>query len=158
MRDDKLILSSSLVMTSGAVTNVTSTNVLNMGPLATGNLYRNLGADDLYLFTRVETTPTSTGSATLSIKLVGDNNSGMTSTALVVQQISLVPVASITAGTLYQTAIPRGTNIEQYLQVENNVATAPFSAGGALTQWIGPQGSAGTWYAYAQKSGEDNSF
>lgn len=158
MRDHKLMLSESLITTSGAVTNVTSTNVLNMGPLASGNLYRNLGPDDLYLFTRVETTPTSTGSATLSIKLVSDNNSGMTSTSLVVQQNSLIAVAAITAGTIYKTPIPRGVNIEQFLQVENNIATAPFSAGGLLTQWIGPAGSDGTWYAYNQNAGETNSY
>ena len=158
MRDNKLMVSESLVLTSGATTNVTSGTVLNMGPLASGNLYRNLGPDDLYFFTRVETTPTSTGSATLAIKLVGDNNSGMTSTALVVSQLAATAVASITAGTIYKTPIPRGTNIEQFLQAEYNVATAPFSAGGNVTSWIGPEGSVGEWYAYNQNAGETNSY
>lgn len=158
MRDQKLMLSESLVTSSGAVTNVTSTNVLDMGPLATNNLYRQLGPDDLYFFTRIESTPTSTGSATLSIKLTCDNNTGMTSTALVCQQTSLLAVASVTAGTVYQTPIPRGVNIERYLQAETAWATAPASAGGTVTQWIGPAGSIGAWYAYAQRTGEDNSF
>lgn len=158
MRDNKLFFSESLVTSSGAVTNVTSTNVLDMGPLASGNLYRNLGTSDLALFTRIESTPTSTGSATLSIKLVGDNNTGMTSTALIAQQLSLAAVATVTAGKIYKTQLPRGVNMERYWQTENAWATAPASAGGAITQWIGPADSAGEWTAYDQNSGETNSF
>lgn len=155
LRDHKLVFSDAQVLTSGAVTNVTSTNVLDMGPLATGNLYRNLATSDLYLMTRIESTATSTGSATLSIKLVCDNNTGMTSTALVVQVSSLVAVASVTAGLRYVTPLPR-VNIERYLQVEYNVATAPFSAGGTVTTFLTDRPD--DWYAYAQKTGEDNSF
>lgn len=158
MLDNKLVFADSLVLTAGAVTNVTSTNVIDMGPLASGNLYRNLGEADLYLFTRIESTPTSTGSATLSIKLVGDNNTGMTSTALIAQASSLVAVASITAGLIYKTPLARGVNMERYLQVEYNVATAPFSAGGNVSSWIGPADSAGSWYGYNQNPAETNSF
>ena len=158
MLDNKLVLADSLVLTAGAVTNVTSTNVLDMGPLASGNLYRNLGNADLYLFTRIESTATSTGSATLSIKLVGDNNTGMTSTALIVTQATTVAVANVTAGTIYKTPLPRGTNMERYLQVEYNVATAPFSAGGNVSSWIGPADSTGDFYAYNQNAAETNSF
>lgn len=158
MLDQKLVLADSLVLTSGAVTNVTSTNVLDMGPLASGNLYRNLGPSDLYLFTRIESTPTSTGSATLAIKLVGDNNSGMTSTALIVQNLTATAVASLAAGNLYKTPLPRGTNMERYWQVEYTVATAPFSAGGNVSSWIGPADSVGDFYAYNQNAGETNSF
>lgn len=158
MLDNKLVLADSLSLTSGAVTNVTSTNVLDMGPVASGNLYRNFGASDLYLFTRIESTATSTGSATLSIKLVGDNNSGMTSTALIVQQATTVAVANVTAGTIYKTPLPRGVNMERYWQVEYNVATAPFSAGGNVSSWIGPADSTGEFYAYNQNAGETNSF
>lgn len=158
MLDQKLIFADSLVTSSGAVTNVTSTNVIDMGPLASGNLYRNLGASDLYLFTRIESTPTSTGSATLAIKLVGDNNSGMTSTALIVQQLATTVIASVTAGLIYKTPLPRGVNMERYLQVEYTWATAPASAGGNVSSWIGPADSTGDWYAYNQTAGETNSF
>jgi hypothetical protein len=158
MLDNKLVFADSLVLTAGAVTNVTSTNVIDNGPLASGNLYRNLGSSDLALFTRIESTPTSTGSATLSIKLVGDNNTGMTSTALIAQVSSLVAVASVTAGLIYKTPLPRGVNMERYMQVEYNVATAPFSAGGNVSSWIGPADSVGEFYAYNQNTGETNSF
>jgi hypothetical protein len=158
MLDQKLVFSDSLVLTAGAVTNVTSTNVIDMGPQASGNLYRNLGSSDLALFTRIESTATSTGSATLTIKLVGDNNTGMTSTALIATQASLVAVAGITAGLLYKTQLPRAVNMERYLQVEYNVATAPFSAGGNVSSWIGPADSMGEFYAYNQNTGETNSF
>ena len=155
LRDHKLVFSDAQVLTSGAVTNITSTNVLDMGPLQSGNLYKNMGASDLYHYVRVETTATSTGSATLSIKLVCDNNTGMTSTALVSQISSLVAVASITAGLRYVTPLPR-VNIERYLQTEYNVATAPFSAGGTVTTFLTDRPD--DWYAYAQRTGEDNSF
>lgn len=156
MLDNKLVFADSLVLTSGAVTNVTSTNVLDMGPLASGNLYRNLAVSEMFLITRFESTATSTGAATLSIKLVGDNNSGMTSTSLILQQASLVAVASITAGLVYKTPLPR-VNMERYLQVEYNVATAPFSAGGTVSSWLSPTAE-GDWYAYNQNAGESNSF
>lgn len=155
LRDHKLVFSDSQQLSSAAVTNVTSTNVLDMGPLASGNTVRNLGVSDLYLVGRIEATPTSTGSATLSVKLVGDNNSGMTSTALIVQAISLVPVASITAGYRFAIPLPR-VNMERYLQVEYNVATAPFSAGGAVTCFLTDRPD--DWTAYNQNAAETNSF
>lgn len=155
MIDGKLIFADSLVTTAGAVTNVTSTNVLDMGPMASGNLYRNLATSDLYLYTRIESTATSTGSATLTIKLVGDNNTGMTSTALIVTQVSALAVASVTAGLRYVTPLPR-VNMERYLQVEYNVATAPFSAGGNVSSWLSDRPD--DWYAYNQNAGETNSF
>ena len=156
MIDNKLVFADSMVLTSGAVSNFTSTNVLDMGPLASGNLYRNLGASDLFLITRIEATATSTGSATLTVKLVGDNNTGMTSTALIVTQVSALAVASVTAGLAYKTPLPR-VNMERYLQVEYNVATAPFSAGGTVSSWLAI-GSEGDWYAYNQNANETNSF
>lgn len=158
MLDQKLVFSDSLVTSAGAVTNVTSTNVLDMGPLASGNLYRNFGASDVALFTRIESTPLSTGSATLAIKLVGDNNTGMTSTALIVQNLALTAIASITAGLIYKTQIPRGVNAERYWQVEYNWATAPASAGGNVSSWLGPADSTGEFYAYNQNPSETNSF
>lgn len=158
MLDQKLVLADSLVTSSGAVTNVTSTTVLDMGPLASGNLYRNFGASQLYLFTRIESTPTSTGSATLAIKLTGDNNSGMTSTALIVQQLAATAIASVTVGTIYKTPLARGVNMERYWQVEYTWATAPASAGGNVSSWIGPDDSTGDFYAYNQNPNETNSF
>ena len=155
LRDHKLVFSDSQQLSSAAVTNVTSTNVLDMGPLASGNTVRNLGASDLYLVGRIEATPTSTGSATLSVKLVGDNNSGMTSTALIVQAISTVAVASITAGYRFAVPLPR-VAMERYLQVEYNVATAPFSAGGAVTTFLSDRPD--DWTAYNQNAAETNSF
>lgn len=155
MRDNKLMFSDAQVLTSGAVTNVTSTNVLDMGPLQSGNLYRNLAQSDIYWQTRIESTATSTGSATLSIKLVGDDNTGMTSTALIAQAVSLLAVASVTAGLRYAVPLPK-VNMERYLQVEYNVATAPFSAGGNVSSWLGDRPY--DWYGYAQRTGENNSF
>lgn len=156
MIDNKLVFADSLVLTSGATTNITSTNVLDMGPLASGNLYRNLGTSELFLITRIESTATSTGSATLTIKLVGDNNTGMTSTALIVTQVSALAVASVTAGLVYKTPLPR-VNMERYLQVEYTVGTAPFSAGGTVSSWLAI-GSEGDWYAYNKNAGETTAF
>lgn len=158
MRDHKLVFSDSQVLTSGAVSNFTSTNVLDMGPLATGNLYRQLNSAQggLALMTRVETTATSTGSATITIKLVSDDNTGMTSTALLLTHASAITVATFTAGRRFLSLLNPGVNYERYMQVEYNVATAPFSAGGTVTTFLVDR--ADDFYAYAQKTGEDNGF
>ena len=63
----------------------------------------------------------------------------------------------ITAGLLYETPLP-AVNMERYMQVEYNVATAPFSAGGNVSSWLAPRGSGGSWYGYNKNAGEVNSF
>lgn len=158
LRDHKLVFSDSQVLTAASAANATSTNVLDMGPLATNNLYRQLASAQggLMVVTRIESTPTSTGSATLAIKVTGDNNTGMTSTALVCTILAATAVASLSSGQRYLGIIPVGTNTERYLQVEYNVATAPFSAGGNVTTFLTDR--IDDWYAYAQKAGEDNGF
>lgn len=159
MRDHKLVFSDSQVLTSAAVSNFTSTNVLDMGPLATNNLYRQLNSAQggLAVMTRVESTATSTGSATITMKLVSDDNTGMTSTALITAHgPAATTVATFTAGRRFITVMPPGVNYERYLQVEYNVATAPFSAGGNVSTFLIDR--ADDWYAYAQKVGEDNGF
>ena len=100
LRDHKLVFSDSQVITSAATTTLTSTNVVDMGPLSTNNLYRQLNSAQggLMLVTRVETSGLSTGSSTIAIKLTCDNNTGMTSTALVLTHLSALAVASFTAG------------------------------------------------------------
>lgn len=155
-RDHKLVFSDSQVITSAATTTLVSTNVLDMGPLATNNLYRQLNGGDLYVITRVETSGLSTGSATVASKLTCDNNTGMTSTALVIQLLPATAVASFTAGLRRIDRLPPGVNYERYLQVEYTIATAPLSAGGNVTTFLGDRPD--DWYAYAQRTGEDNGF
>lgn len=154
MLDNKLVFADSMAITGAAAT-FSSTHILDMGPLATGNLYRNLAVSELFLITRFEVTLTSGGSATVSVRLMGDNNSAMSSGALILQQSSLVAYAGITAGTVYKTPLPR-VNMERYLQVEYIVGTAALTAG-TVSSWLSPTAE-GDWYAYNKNAGESNSF
>lgn len=154
--DRENMFSTAQVLTSGATTTLASTDIYDQGPLATGNLYRQLGASQLYLVTIIESTATSTGSATFSAKLVGDSASSFPNSALIVQQASSVAVASITAGLTYVTPLPRDVNYERFLRMEYTMGTAPFSAGGNVTSFI--TNEPGYWYAYNKNNKESNTF
>lgn len=154
--DRENMFSTAQALTSGATTTLASTDIYDQGPLATGNLYRQLGASQLYLVTIIESTATSTGSATFSAKLVGDSASSFPNSALIVQQASSVAVASVTAGLMYVTPLPRDVNYERFLRMEYTMGTAPFSAGGAVTSFI--TNEPGYWYAYNKNSKESNTF
>lgn len=154
--DRENMFSTAQVLTSGATTTLASTDIYDQGPLATGNLYRQLGASQLYLVTVIESTATSTGSATFSAKLVGDSASSFPNSALVVQVASSVAVANVTAGLTYVTPLPRDVNYERFLRMEYTMGTAPFSAGGNVTSFI--TNEPGYWYAYNKNSKESNTF
>lgn len=154
--DRENMFSTAQVLTSGAATTLASTDIYDQGALATGNLYRQMGASQLYLVTVIETTPTSTGSATFSAKLVGDSASSFPNSALIVQQASAVAVASVTAGLTYVTPLPRDVNYERFLRMEYTMGTAPFSAGGNVTSFI--TNEPGYWYAYNKNNKESNTF
>lgn len=154
--DRENMFSTAQALTSGATTTLASTDIFNQGPLATGNLYRQLGASDLYLVTIVESTATSTGSATFSAKLVGDSASSFPNSALLVQQVNAVAVSTVTAGRMWVNQLPRDVNYEQFLRMEYTMGTAPFSAGGAVTSFI--TNEPGYWYAYNKNSKESNTF
>ena len=154
--DRENMFSTAQVLTSGATTTLASTDVYDQGPLATGNLYRQLGASQLYLVTVIESTALSTGSATFSAKLVGDSASSFPNTALIVQVASSVAVASVTAGLTYVTPLPRDVNYERFLRMEYTMGTAPFSAGGNVTSFI--TNEPGYWYAYNKNNKESNTF
>lgn len=159
MLTDKLNnFSESQALTSAATTTWLSTNVVKLGPLHSSNLYTQLQTGGFSVVITVESTATSTGSATWIAKLVGDNNTGMTSTALIADLPATVAVASFLAGNRYVIPIPRGTNIEQYLRVDYTIATAPFSAGGTVSARLVPNTHIDDWYAFGQQTGEDNSF
>lgn len=154
--DRENMFSTAQTLTSAAVTTLTSTDVWDQGPLATGNLYRQLGAAELYLVTIIETTASSTGAATFSAKLVGDSASSFPNTALIVQQANAVAVSSITGGRMWVTPLPRDVDYERYLRMEYSIGTAPFSAGGAVTSFITSE--PGYWYAYNKNNKETNTF
>lgn len=154
--DRENLFSTAQALTSAALGMIASTDIVDQGPLATGNLYRQMGASDLYVVTVVESTATSTGSATFTAKLVGDSASSFPNSALIATIASSVAVASVTAGTTYVTPLPRDVNYERFLRVEYVIGTAPFSAGGAVTSFI--TNEPGYWYAYNKQTGESNTF
>lgn len=158
LTDKKHNFSESQALTSGATTTLASTNVVDLGPLHSSNLYSQVQVGGVSVLITVETTATSTGSATWTAKLVADNNTGMTSTALINALPSTTAVASFTAGQRFIIPIPRGVNVERYLRVDYTMGTAPFSAGGTVSATLVPNDFIADWYAFAQQTGEDNSY
>ena len=156
--DVKNIFEDGRTLTAGATTTLTSTNIVRTGPIHSSNLYRQLGAaGKLALVTRIDTAFNSTAAGTLAANLLGDNNSGMTSTALVIAHIAATGTASLTKGTRFVTILPPGINYEEYLRGDWTMGTAPMSAG-ALTTQIIPTDSIDVFYAHAQATGQDNGY
>lgn len=147
--DAKLLFSDSQALTSTAATTIASTNIVDLGPLDSGNLYRNINyGNPVYMVGRMTVAGASTGSATLTVNLVTDNNEGLTSTALVEALTGAIAVASLTKGArLFATPIDKTKNLEQYLSVNYVVGTAPLSAGQITTAIVS---DVDAFYAYAQ--------
>ena len=147
--DAELLFSGSQALTSTAVSTIVSTNVVDLGPLDSGNLYRNIHyGNPVYITGRMTVAGASSGSATLTVNLVTDNNEGLTSTSLVEALTGAIAVASLTKGArLFASPIDKTKNLEQYLAVTYVVATAALSAGQITTAIVS---DVDAFYAYAQ--------
>lgn len=104
-----------------------STNVIDTGPLFTGNA-RNLGASDLYLLITVTEAATAAGAATVTFTLETDDNAGISSGA-VLWTSTAIGKATLVAGYQIVIELPLGASYERYLAVRYTVATGPLTAG-----------------------------
>lgn len=122
--DATTLLSNAQAITATAV----STNVIDLGPIATG-LTRDVGKGmETPFLIQVTEAFTAAGAATLTITLETDDNSGFSS-ATTVWTSPAIPKASLVAGyVIIPEYIPRGVN-ERYFRLNYTVATGPMTAG-----------------------------
>lgn len=143
MRDQELIFDEALALTSSQ----SSTDIINLGPLDANNAKRQLGAKgqaSLALVLTVGTAFTSSGSSTLVVALVTDDNSAFSSGATLFSTPSIAK-ASLTAGAKFVYPLPKGA-YEDYAKLTYTVGTADFT-GGTISAEIAMD--VGDWYAYA---------
>lgn len=93
------------------------------------NIGVGVGEGQLYLVVTVDTTATSGGAATLTIDLVTDDNSSLSSPAVLASSAA-VPVASLTQGAkVIVLALPISDSYERYIGIQQRTGVAAFTAG-----------------------------
>lgn len=119
----------SLLSNAQAITvTAASTNVIDLGPIATG-ITRDIGkGTDIPLLIQVVEKFTAAGAATLTIDLQTDSVENFASPKTVWTS-GAIAVADLVAGkVVIPEAIQRGTD-ERYLRLNYTVATGPMTAG-----------------------------
>lgn len=105
-----------------------STNVIDHGPLASGNTGRDLGAGDpLFLYLLVTQTATAAGAATVTFTLETDTDESFGS-AVTLWDSGAIGKATLVAGYTFKIPLPRGA-YERYTRLKYTVATGPLTAG-----------------------------
>lgn len=125
--DADLLFSDAQAVTATAA----STNYVDLGPLFTGNLTRDLGvSSELYISISVDVALTDSGSdSTIAVSLETDDNTSFSSIATVA---TLVTIPAVTAaGTKYFVKMPIATTVpyERYLQIKYTAANGNLTTG-----------------------------
>jgi len=128
--DKELLFSDAQAVTATAV----STNIVDLGPVAAGQLDRDIGqGEPLRLVVICDTTALSTGSSTVTVSIETDDAATFPS-ATVLYQSAAIAKASITAGArLIDIPLPKG--FETFMRLRYTVAVADLTAG-AVTAMI----------------------
>lgn len=92
---------------------------------------RDLGLlDDLYLVIMATEAFTASGSATLTVDLVDDDNASLSSPATLINLANAVGKATLVAGyTIFKGRLPIEKITQRYLGLNYTVATGPMTAG-----------------------------
>lgn len=125
-----LYCDATVISTSAATHTALIGDVVDHGPLATGNSsILNLSRNGLWLNIRVTTALVSTAAGTMAIAFYTADNSGMTSSSAVFTAVPAA-VASVgyTAGAEYSIPLPQGT-YKRYSQLHITGATHIHTAG-----------------------------
>jgi hypothetical protein len=143
--DERTEIADATALNTGAAGSYIIGDVIDLGTA------RDVGAGEpLYFVVTVDTTATSGGSATGQFSLVTDDNSSLSSPAVLASSKAWT-VATMTAGTtLMAVALPtEGTAYERYIGLQQTTGTAAFTAGKVnafLTSDVA------RWKAYADAS------
>lgn len=134
--DNELVLASAWSPT--ATGNNYSTNVLDLGPLASGmpitpyaQLNRNIGAGEaLWLEVLITASVTSGGAASVEFRLETDDNSGFSSGTLLFS-FGAIAKATLVAGYKLRSPLPSGINTpyERYIAVNAAITTNNLTGG-----------------------------
>lgn len=128
------------ISTSAASHTALFGDVVDHGPLATGNTTHNLDRAGLWLNLRVVAAAVSTAAGTLAIALQTADNSAMTGAATVFTAIPAA-VASVgyTAGKEYNIPLPQG-DYKRYTQLHMTGATHIITAGSITAALVSDPG------------------
>ncbi|MDX0262431.1 hypothetical protein GOC60_14705 [Sinorhizobium meliloti] len=122
--DKTTLLSDAQAVTVTAV----STNVIDLGPIATG-IVRDIGkGKPIPLLIQVIEAFTAAGAATLTVSLQTDDNEAFSSAKTVWTSPALTLADLVAGKPIIPEYIPRGTN-ERYMRLNYAVATGPMTAG-----------------------------
>lgn len=134
IRDRQNTFSNDQAITSTAL----STNVIDLGPFSAGNLIRDIAAGEpLYLHILVKTSFVTGGSATLTVTLESDSDTGLSTSVTTHMTVATgVTAANLAAGTWIAKGVPIPSGaFERYLGVRYTANVSTFSAG-AVDAWI----------------------
>ena len=137
-RDAQMILDNAAALTVTAV----STNAYQLSKAPNGTVADpTVGVYGFSLVFHVTTAFTAAGAATMQFKAIADSNTNLTTNPEILAQSALIPVASLTLGTVLVLSLPQGsfTLAQQILTVATAtlafigagyvVATGPMTAG-----------------------------
>lgn len=126
-----------------------STNYMDLGPLATGNLQRNLGVGENIYFVSIVTTAFTDASSnsTITVTLEVDDNTSF-STPTTAQTIGIFAALSAVGTRLVARLQPDAIN-ERYLQVKYTTTNGDLTTG-AVTSFL--THSIDAWRAYKNNS------
>lgn len=142
-----LYMDATVVSTSAATHTALIGDIVDHGPLASGNTSHNLSLANLFLNIRVTTALASTAAGTMAITFYTADNTAMTSSSAVFTAVPAA-VASVgyTAGAEYSIPLPQGT-YKRYSQLHITGATHIITAG-AITAVLAD--TPGRYTAFAQ--------
>lgn len=117
------------ISTSAASHTALIGDIIDHGPLDSGNSTHNLHLNNLWLNLRVTTAAVSTGAGTLAISMYTADNTAMTGSSLIFTAVAAA-VASVgwTAGAVYNVPLPRA-DYKRYTQLHLTGATHIVTAG-----------------------------
>lgn len=127
------------ISTSAASHTALFGDVIDHGPLASGNSAHNLSRAGLWLNIRFTVAPVSTAAGTLAIAMQTADNSAMTGATTLFTAIPTTVATSIAKGAVYNVPLPEA-DYKQYTQLYLTGATHIITAGSITSALVSDPG------------------